>query len=212
VGSHSEAASRKYCDTCLAATPGKSQAEGARSATARRKAAGIADRRSATETKADRWRTLVAREAERREWDMEHGPGPDRDVFLRQITPLLKSIPIDVLIAATGLSKPMCYRIRRGQGVPHWRHWHAIRAAVGDYRPPQPEQWERLAANTFEDQIAPILRTLPTAVIRAATGWSESYVSLVRRGHYVPHRRHWPALLRVVVENRVCAEPPSEHQ
>ncbi len=189
---------RKYCDTCLAAAPGQSQAEGARSATARRKAAGIADGRSAIETKANRWRMLVAREAEHREWDTEHGAGPDRDVFLKEITPLLKSIPIDVLVTATGLSKPMCYRIRRGQGVPHWRHWDTIRTAVAEHRPPRKKDWERFAATTYEDQIAPTLRTLSTVVIRAATGWSESYVSLVRHGHYVPHRRHWAALLRLV--------------
>jgi hypothetical protein len=66
-------------------------------ATARRKAAGIRDRRSALEVLNKRWSPLAAREAEHRVWEDEHGTGPVRDVFLTEITPTLKAVPIDVL-------------------------------------------------------------------------------------------------------------------
>ena len=96
----------------------------------------------------------------------------------------------------------MCYRIRRGQSVPHWRHWEPIRSAVATYQPPEAAEWQRLATDTYEREIGPVLRTLPTLVVRAATCWSESYVSLARRGHYIPHWRHWPTLLKLVRQGR----------
>ena len=189
---------RKYCDICLPVVAQRDRVGRTQEATANRKRAGIADGRSDRRVLEKRWPILVARQAEHRAFEETHGPAPGRNVFLTEITPLLRLIPIDVLIAATGLSKPMCYRIRRGHGVPHWRHWDAIRAAVANYAPEAPRDWERLASETYERDIEPVLRQLPTADIRAATGWSESYVSLVRHGEYVPHRRHWPTLLKLV--------------
>ncbi len=191
---------RKYCDICLPALEQRPCATGVIRASARRKAAGIRDQRSAPETVAKRWGKIAARQAEHDEWESEHGPGPSRDVFLHELTPRLKQLPVDLLITATGLSKVMCYRIRRGLSVPHWRHWDTIRSAVAAYEatPREPKAWERLPADTYERRIAPFLAAIPTKAVRAATGFSEAYVSLVKHRHYTPHRRHWPALLRVV--------------
>ncbi len=191
---------RMYCDICLAALEQRPCVTGVVRSSERRKAAGIADGRSSSETAAKRWPKIVARQAEHYEWESEHGRGPSRTVFLDELTPRLRAVPIDVLISATGLSRVMCYRIRRGFSVPHWRHWDAIRSAVAAYEatPMQPQEWERLPKDTYEHRIAPFLAAIPTKEVRAATGFSEAYVSLVKRRHYTPHRRHWPALLQLV--------------
>ncbi len=197
-GSKLSARRRKYCDICSESGAARERAEGIRNTSARRKAAGIADRRSAPDVRTRRWPILAAREEEHRAWEARNGQGPERNVFLREITPALQSAPVNVLIAATGLSKPMCYRIRRGQSVPHWRHWDAIRSAILAYTPPRTKEWERFPEDVFESEIAPALGALPTVAVQAATGWSESYVSLVKRGHYRPHRRHWGVLLELL--------------
>jgi hypothetical protein len=46
----------------------------------------------------------------------------------------------------------------------------------------------------FRTEILPQLQGLPLSKIAAATGLSQQYCSLIRRGIKVPHRRHWNAL------------------
>lgn len=192
--------SRKYCDICWATVGTKDRAQGIRNATARRKAVGVSDARSSAEVAAKRWPLIAARQAEHLAWKAEHGQGPSRTVFLKTVMPTLRNVPIEVLVAATGLSRVMCYRVRKGASVPHWRHWKPIQAAVKRYRAaPDPEaQWKRLPTDLYAQRIAPAIANIPTKALRAAAGFSEAYVSLIKRGHYVPHRRHWPALLQLI--------------
>lgn len=194
---------RKYCDTCLAALDERPCVTGVIRSSARRKALGIPDRRSAPAVTAARWEKIAARQAEHAEWAATHGTGPSRTVFLKTITPTLRDVPVEVLVAATGLSRVMCYRVRRGIGVPHWRHWEAIREAVTRFRasPTADPEWKRLPMSTYAQRIAPYIAAIPTKTLRAATDFSEAYVSLIKRGHYVPHRRHWPALLDVIARH-----------
>jgi hypothetical protein len=49
----------------------------------------------------------------------------------------------------------------------------------------------------YGEHVAPRIVALPPATIRHATGLSERYVALIRRGH-VPHSLHFVALARVV--------------
>lgn len=193
---------RMYCDTCLAALDQRPCVAGVIRSSARRKAQEIPDRRSSPAVTAARWGKIAARQAEHAEWVAEHGAGPSRTVFLREITPTLQAVPVEVLVAATGLSRAMCYRVRRGHGVPHWRHWEPIRDAVTRFQasPQADPEWKRLPDDTYARRIAPFIAALPTKALRAAAGFSEAYVSLIKRGHYVPHRRHWPALLAVIDE------------
>jgi hypothetical protein len=63
--------------------------------------------------------------AAHREWDEWHGR-PDPQVFTDTILPKLAAVPLKLLRATTGLSRTLCYEIRRGQVVPHPRHWDAL--------------------------------------------------------------------------------------
>jgi CRISPR-associated endonuclease Cas1 len=57
---------------------------------------------------------------------------------------------------------------------------------------------ERPDVEDFKAEILPHLRDLPLTKLEQATGLSKQYCSHVRRGHYVPHPRHWDALRRLV--------------
>ncbi len=65
---------------------------------------------------------------ERAAWNREHEPG-DPELFVRDILPVIQSIPLRRLAQATGLSIQHCGMIRRGLRVPHPRHWEALKAA-----------------------------------------------------------------------------------
>ncbi len=51
----------------------------------------------------------------------------------------------------------------------------------------------------FREKILPKLKAVPLGQIVKATGLSLIYCSLVRRGAYVPHPRHWKALQSIAV-------------
>lgn len=55
----------------------------------------------------------------------------------------------------------------------------------------------------FMNEIMPKLNHLSLSQISAATGLSQQYCSLIRRGLKVPHRRHWSSFKAVT--------QPSEH-
>jgi hypothetical protein len=46
----------------------------------------------------------------------------------------------------------------------------------------------------FTNEILPRLQGLSLSALAAATGLSQQYCSLVRRGIRIPHRRHWESL------------------
>jgi hypothetical protein len=56
----------------------------------------------------------------------------DPAFFPREVLPLIQSVPISRLMGVTGLSEAYCYRIRRGEIVPHPRHWAVLRALGTD--------------------------------------------------------------------------------
>jgi CRISPR-associated endonuclease Cas1 len=58
------------------------------------------------------------------------GDPQDPSVFVEQILPDIRSVPIRVLVEATGLSEHYCSLIRLGKRVPHERHWEALRTVV----------------------------------------------------------------------------------
>lgn len=51
----------------------------------------------------------------------------DPGEFRREILPLIRDVPLSRLVEATGLSLRYCSMIRRGERVPHPRHWNAFR-------------------------------------------------------------------------------------
>lgn len=50
----------------------------------------------------------------------------DPDVYARNVLPGLRHLPLRVMAEATGLSEGYCSFVRRGQKVPHRRHWDAL--------------------------------------------------------------------------------------
>lgn len=54
--------------------------------------------------------------------------------------------------------------------------------------------------DVFQQEILPHLQGVTLRTMAKATGLSEQYCSLIRRGLQVPHRRHWDALLTVSEE------------
>jgi CRISPR-associated endonuclease Cas1 len=192
---------RTYCDKCLATV--QKRAAGTRSAVKVTRVTGHSkpgERRP--ESIAKQWAALTRREDERREWEAAHGPGPGRSTFVKEIAPLLRRVPVAVLIKATGLSRPMCYRIYNGQSVPHVRHWEPIRRAIQEFTATSKFSDATLPDSAFVQQIVPYLAEVPTQAIRAATGFSDAFISRIRRGKSAPHRRHWPTLLALIEKQR----------
>jgi hypothetical protein len=53
----------------------------------------------------------------------------DPAVFAREILPAIQSLPLSDLVRATGLTHGYLSKVRRGEKVPHPRHWPALLAA-----------------------------------------------------------------------------------
>jgi hypothetical protein len=62
------------------------------------------------------------------------GSKPDPEAFRRGIAPGLKQVKLQILVAATGLTKSACSRIRAGEVVPHPRHWEALKGLTQEGR------------------------------------------------------------------------------
>jgi hypothetical protein len=67
------------------------------------------------------------RKREIAEWEATFGQLVDLNAFERDILPHIKHIPLRRLMEATGLSLRYVSQIRRGERVPHPRHWQAFR-------------------------------------------------------------------------------------
>jgi hypothetical protein len=74
--------------------------------------------------------TTARRKREEREWEAAHGRTvADGDAFARDILPVIRSLPLSDLVRATGLTHGYLSKVRRGEKVPHPRHWIAFRNA-----------------------------------------------------------------------------------
>ena len=71
-------------------------------------------------------RRMRALRAANREWERLHGR-PDPGEFKRDVLPGIAGATLRQLQAATGLSRALCTKIRRGDVVPHPRYWGALR-------------------------------------------------------------------------------------
>ncbi|MGH8945024.1 MAG: CRISPR-associated endonuclease Cas1, partial [Acidimicrobiia bacterium] len=74
-----------------------------------------------------RGRTQSRQRREEREWEQKHEERPDPELFPATILPLLEAASTDLMARATGLSKSYCRMIKRGEYVPHPRHWATLR-------------------------------------------------------------------------------------
>jgi hypothetical protein len=71
---------------------------------------------------------MTARVEVRRAWEQEHGTQYDRQVFAREILPRLTEATLPQMMRATGLTSGYCWKIRKGQRVPHPMYWAALQA------------------------------------------------------------------------------------
>jgi hypothetical protein len=62
-----------------------------------------------------------------RQWK---GDRPDAAIFESEIQPGLRELPIQTLVASTGLSEHYCSLIRLGKRIPHARHWDTLRTVA----------------------------------------------------------------------------------
>jgi hypothetical protein len=69
------------------------------------------------------------RRLEAADWDADSAPA-DLELFAREILPAIRDIPLRQLTVATGLSLSYCALIRRGERVPHPRHWLSLKQAA----------------------------------------------------------------------------------
>jgi hypothetical protein len=74
----------------------------------------------------------VAREAAARaEWDRDNTGQYDPDLYARRIAPFINRQSVRAIRAATGLSLRTCSQIRKGERVPHARHWSRLLELAG---------------------------------------------------------------------------------
>ncbi len=123
---------RHYCDACLPEHEAEKLAALMMSgpdALAQMRAEGRDPTKTAEALRRQSNKMIEQRRAAR-EWEHEHPEKADPAVFVREILPKIQDVPLNALMAATGLSKRSCSIIRRGLSVPHMRHWQALGACA----------------------------------------------------------------------------------
>jgi hypothetical protein len=119
---------RVYCDECLPHFQ-REQLERAgapRSAVEILRARTGGDATHGGEAATKRGAATANRKRDLRDWELEHGKLVDLSAFEREILPQIRDVPLSRLVRATGLSLRYCSLIRRGEKVPHPRHWDAF--------------------------------------------------------------------------------------
>jgi len=118
---------RKYCVVCRPDI-GAFQAAGSdRLARLRQAGEDPAHGGDAALIRGAKWRQRRQVEAD---WEREHGR-PDPAAFAAEILPNLRALATRQIVEATGMTRAYCSRIRRGELVPHPRHWATLRQ-LGD--------------------------------------------------------------------------------
>jgi CRISPR-associated endonuclease Cas1 len=117
-------AGRVYCDDCLPDARARQRAEFADSGPEALTALRARGTDPAHGGQPARRRSATMRR-HHRQVVSSHEPA-DPDLFLREILPTIQQIPLRRLAAATGLSLRYVSLIRRGERVPHQRHWEAF--------------------------------------------------------------------------------------
>jgi hypothetical protein len=123
---------RTHCDQCLPAARAEQKAAFAASgpaALARRRAEGRDPAHGGAASKR-RSQTMRKRQLEAATWERQHANAVDPAEFEREILPRLQGVPLNRLVQATGLSLRYVSQIRRGQRVPHPRHWDGLRTVT----------------------------------------------------------------------------------
>ncbi len=118
-----------YCDECRAEHNEQSAQQFGAAAVERlraRRAVGE-DPTATPQARAKQGRTNSANRAAEAAWDRLHPDKLDAAAFVVEILPALQARSAHALSRATGLSVGYCSRIKRGELVPHPRHWDPFR-------------------------------------------------------------------------------------
>jgi hypothetical protein len=88
-----------------------------------------------------------------------------------------------------------------GPDPTHGAEAATARAATNIERKREVREWDEthgklVDLSAFERDILPLIQRVPLSRLRAATGLSLRYVSLIRRGERTPHPRHWQAFIK----------------
>jgi CRISPR-associated endonuclease Cas1 len=122
-GSH-----RLHCDDCFPDVRARQRIEfssAGPNALARLRAEGV-DPAHGGEAAKRRGETIRRRKNEATDWSGRASAPADVELFRRDILPSLQEVPLRRLVEASGLSLRYCALIRRGERVPHERHWLAL--------------------------------------------------------------------------------------
>jgi hypothetical protein len=125
-------AKRRYCDTCLPRILTEQQArfqESGLVALEQRKSGGVDPTHGGSAAR-KRGQAISSRKREIADWEASFGQLVDRAAFQRDILPHIEEIPLRRLMDATGLSLRYVSQIRRGEKVPHPKHWQAFRESI----------------------------------------------------------------------------------
>jgi hypothetical protein len=119
---------RRYCDACLPAASGAQRAafvSGGQAELARQREAGT-DPSHGGEAGRRRGSKIAESRQATAEWERSDGPVPSPEVFRRDVLPHLSGLSATRLAQLTGLSRPYCSAILRGERTPHPMHWQAL--------------------------------------------------------------------------------------
>jgi len=164
-------------------------------ARARRRAEGLPDPSQTAEVRARRGASVGRRDAEALAWDAAH-PGVVVDATgFAPIREALGAVTVGAISRAVGLSSGYASSVRRGEYVPHPRHWPALADLAGVACPVDDTESPGVTGPSWwREHVLPALAAVSTVEIGRVTGLSKGSCSKVRRGLQVPHPRHWPAL------------------
>lgn len=195
---------RVYCDDCR----GENQPR-VTSTRSRRHGVSASDGRSRPEVRAVHRERAARQMAVQQAWERQHGGRPSADHFERDIAPKLRSLTIDAIVSATGLSQNFCKAIRAGRGVPHPMHWDALRVLCN--RVPAEAvatdviDLTRIDETYWRREVSPHLNSVGASEIARVTGLSLSYARRIRSGHHIPKPTHWRALLSIIRQLRLAS-------
>lgn len=112
---------RTYCPECRGAGVEAARSE-AQAALRARRSAGTDPAHGGHAAKRRGRRNSAALRANAA-WERDQQNPADPEWFAREIQARLAQVPVREIMRATGLSQPYCAMIRRGERVPHPRHW-----------------------------------------------------------------------------------------
>jgi len=90
------------------------------------------------EAKAKRIAAYVERKERARAWLHENPGPPDRNFYKSEILPGLPNVTLPQMIRATSLTSGYCWKIQRGDRIPHPMYWEVLRSLAGDHRDRSP--------------------------------------------------------------------------